>query len=131
MIDADDRLPPIEMLVRGQLEGVERRPGGDARLAQAFHGLAFRVPAGPRRDHFVDRCRVGSPADRVSEARIVLQVRMADHVKQTLPLVVACAGRVDEHVIVGPAGPARVNAAGRRHPQLALIPPPLGGAPRE
>src|SRR5438309_9958781 len=51
VINADDRLPPIEMLVRGQLEGVERRPGGHARLAQAFHSLAFRRPAARRPDH--------------------------------------------------------------------------------
>src|SRR2546425_264047 len=85
VINADDRLPAIEMLVRGQLEGVERRPGGHARLAQAFHCLAFRVPAGPRPDHFVDRSPAGSPAYQGSQARVLPQIRAADHVQQKPP----------------------------------------------
>src|SRR5262245_53250801 len=112
----------IQVRVVENLARVQDGAAGHARLAQGTHHLVLRARARPRADDPVQLVAVLPARLRVLQARVGQPLLAADGGREVTPHARADRLHVDERVVVGPAGRARVSAAGHAADQPVAAP---------
>ena len=97
----------------GQLHRIEDSTGGDADRAQLRHRLVLRTLPRPAGDDLVHLGLTLQSGVRGFVARVADQVLAPDQLQQTWPMLGIGAAGQQVDVIVGAAGLARKDAAGR------------------